>query len=111
MAMTGIEVEVIDDTEGQGSRVDGAGRRYGGVPVLKLRVGFDCQIVGEVVVDADAGGVDEGVGVDVQGVAEDEAGGVIVDLAAAEEEVDVGMELSYRIFDLGSEEEVFLAAD
>src|SRR6266851_881142 len=46
MAMTPIEVEVIDDTESQGRRVDGAGCSNGGVPVLKLHIPFDCQIVG-----------------------------------------------------------------
>ena len=36
---------------------------------------------------------------------------MIVDLAAAEEEIGVGMELSYWVFHFGAEEEIFLAAD
>ena len=79
--------------------------------MLKLRVGLDCEVVGEVVVETDARGVDEGVAADVTDVAEDEAGVEVVDFAAAEEEVGVGVEAFPGIFDFGAEEEVFLAAD
>src|ERR1700722_11089928 len=91
--------------------MEDAGGGYGRVPVLKLRVGFDRYVVGEVVVEADAGGVDRGIGVEVTDVAEDEAGRVIDDFAAAKEKVDVGMETADGVLDFRAEEEVFLAAD
>jgi hypothetical protein len=79
--------------------------------MLKLHISFDCQIVSQVAVQSYSGGVHEGVGADKQGVAKDEAGGMIVNLASAEEEVGVGMELSYGVFHFRAEEEIFLAAD
>ena len=94
VAMTPIEVEVIDDTQCHGRGVDGARCRDRRVPVLKLHIPFDRQIMGQVVVQSDAGGVHNGVGLDVEGVAVDEPGGKVVDLAAADEEVGVGVELS-----------------
>jgi hypothetical protein len=111
VAMTPIEVEVIDDTQSHGRGVDGARCSDGRVPVLKLHIPFNCQIMGQVVVQSDAGGVHHGVGLDVEGVAVDEPGGKVVDLAAADEEVGVGVEFSKGIFHFGAEEEVFLAAD
>ena len=109
--MPWIEVEVIYDASGEGGGVDGAGGCDGGVPVLELCVGFECDVVGEAVVEAPTEGVNEGVGADVSYVFEVKAGVVIVDLAAAEEGVDVGMEFSQWEFHFGAEEEVFLAAD
>src|SRR5207302_3116005 len=111
VTMTPIEVEVVDNTQGQGRRVNRAGCRRWRVPMLKLHIAFDCQIVSQVAVQSYSRGVHEGVGADEQGVYKDEAGGMIVDLASAEEEVGVGMELSYGIFHFRAEEEIFLAAD
>lgn len=111
MAMAGVEVKGVDDTERQGNGVDDAGGGRRGVPVLKLRVCFDGQVVGQVVVQSRAGGVHERIGVEVLCVAEDETAVLIVDCAAAEEEVDVRVEPSDGVLDPGSEKEVFLAAD
>ena len=63
--MPRIEVEVIDDASREGDGVDGAGCGDGGVPVLKLRVGFECDVVSDVVVQAYADGVHDGVGTEV----------------------------------------------
>ncbi len=46
VAMPPIEVEVIDDTKSHGRGVDGAGCSDRRVPVLKLHIPFNCQIMG-----------------------------------------------------------------
>ena len=109
--MTPIEVESVDNTQGQGCRVNRAGCGRWRVPMLKLHISFDCQIVRQVAVQSYSRGVHEGVGADKQSVAIDEARGMIVDLTSAEEKVGVGMKLSYGIFHFRAEEEIFLAAD
>jgi hypothetical protein len=109
--MAWVEVKDIDDTQCQSRWVDGAGGSRWGVPVLKLRVGFDREVVGEIVVEADSGGVNHRGRADVEDVLEEVAGLVVVDFAAADEEVDIGMEVSDWVLDFGAEEEVFLAAD
>ena len=111
MAVVRIEVEVVDDAQCQSGRVNGSGGNGGSIPVLKLCVEFNRNVVGEVVIQADTRGVDEGVGGDVASVAEDETWVMVIDFAAAKKEIDVGMEPPDRILDLGAEEEVFLAAD
>ena len=111
VAMAGVEVEVVEHAHCHGRGVNGSGDYCRRVPVLKLCVDFNRHVVGEVVVQADTGGVDEGVGGDVASVAEDETWVVVVDFAAAKKEIDVGMEPPDRVLDLGAEEEVFLAAD
>ena len=111
MAVVGIEVEVVDNTQCQGGGVNGSGGNRGSVPVLKLRVDFDRNVVGNVVVQANTRGVDEGVGGNVASVAEDETWVMVVDFTAAKKEIDVGMKPPDGILDLGAEEEVFLAAD
>ena len=93
MAMPRIEVEPIDDASSKGRGVDGAGCGDGGVPVLELRVGFECDVMRNVIVQAYADGVYRRVGADVADVLEVEAGVVIVDLTTAKEEVGVGMEV------------------
>ena len=111
MTMTGVEVEVVDDAYCQGRWVNDSGCHGGRVPVLKLCVDFNRHVVGEVIVQADSRGVDEGVGGDEAGITEDETWIVVIDFAAAKKEIDVGMEPSYWILDLGAKEEVLLAAD
>src|ERR1700722_587229 len=59
VVMAGVEVEDVDGGEGDGFGVDAAGGDGGGVPVLVLEVGFDGEVMGEVVVEADAGGEDQ----------------------------------------------------
>src|ERR1700733_1301855 len=109
--MVRVEVEVIESPESDGYGVNDTRRYDGSFPMLKLRVGLQGQIMGEVVIETDARGIDEGVGLDVAYVAEDIAGGVIVNFAAAEEEVGVGVEAADGVFDFGAKEEVLLAAD
>lgn len=111
MAMVWVEVEDVDGAESGGLGADAAGGDGRGVPVLVLEVDFDGEVMGEVVVEADAGGEDEGVGVEVAEVAEDVAAPEVVDCAATDEEVGVGVEAAEGVLDLGAEEEVFLAAD
>ena len=55
VAMTWVEVEGVGGTEGNGLGIDAAGGNGGGVPVLELEVGFDGEVMAEVVVEADAG--------------------------------------------------------
>src|ERR1700730_10941096 len=57
VVMPRVEVKVIDNPKGQSDWVDGAGCHHRGIPVLKLRVGFECKVVGKVVVHPHAGGV------------------------------------------------------
>src|SRR5580693_7916686 len=65
VAVSVVEVEVVDPADSNGGGVDDTGRHGRGLPVLKLNVGLYGEVMGEVVVQADAGGVDEGVGADV----------------------------------------------
>jgi len=109
--MTAIEVEFVNNTQSQRRRVDRAGCSYRCVPMLELHITFDCQIVSQVAIQAPAEGVHEGIGADEQGVAIDITGLVIIDLAAAKEELGVRTEPSYGIFDFRAKKEVFLAAD
>src|ERR1700754_2821279 len=111
VAMARIEVEVVDGTYGQGGWMDCAGGNDRSVPVLKLSVYLESDLVGEVVIQTDAGRIDEGVGAEIPNVADDEAGIMVVDGAAAKEEIDIGMEPSNWVFHFGPEEKVFLAAD
>ena len=60
--------------------------------MLVLEVGFDGEVMGEVIVKANARGEDEGLGVDVAEVAEDVTAAEIFDFAAPCEEVGVEME-------------------
>ena len=107
----GVEVEVVLDAEGEGGGMDDAGGGDGRVPVLKLRVSLDCDVVGEVVVEADAGRVDRCGRAEVLDIIEYEAGAVEVHLAATDEEVDIRVEAADGVLDFGAEEEAFLAAD
>lgn len=102
MAMARVEVEVVDGTYGQGGRVNHTRGDDGSVPVLKLSVHLDCDVMGDGVVQTDTGRVDHRIGAEVPGVAEDEARVVVVDCASAYEEIDIGMEASYRVFHFGS---------
>src|ERR1700712_3683045 len=65
VAVPRVEVKVVDNSEGQGHRVDGAGCNHGRIPVLKLRVCFERKVVAEVIVHTDAGGVHHRVSADV----------------------------------------------
>ncbi len=60
--MAGVVVaEAVDDGEGTDLRVDASGGDAGGgAPELVLEVGFDGEVIGEVVVYASAGRVDVG---------------------------------------------------
>jgi hypothetical protein len=111
VAVTSVEVKVIEDAERNCDRIDGPGGGDGRTPVLELGIGFESDVVGDVVVQPDAGGVYDGVGGEVDEVAGDESGFVVVDLATTDEKVGIGMILSDGVFDFGAEEEVFLAAD
>lgn len=109
--MARIEVKTVDRSQGKSDRVDDAGRGDRGVPVLKLHVRFDGEVVSEAVVQADSRGVHDGGGAEVEDVTEKESRVVVVDLTTTDEKVGVGMELSEGELDFGAEEEVFLAAD
>ncbi len=109
--MAWVEVEDIDAAQGEGLGTDAAGLDRRCVPVLILKVDFDGEVVSEVVVEADAGGVDEGVGAEVLDVAEDVSASEVVDAAATDEEVGVRMETSDGVFHLWADEKVLLAAD
>ena len=52
MAVMWVEVEVIEGAEGNGSGIENARGRYWCIPVLKLRVSLDRQVVSKVVVEA-----------------------------------------------------------
>jgi len=111
VAVARIEVKDVDAADGDGFRADAAGWDRGSVPVLILEVGFDGDIVSEVVVQANAGGVDHRVGADVLHVAKNVTPSEIVDAAAADEEVGIWMEAADGVFDLWTDEKVFLTAD
>ncbi|WP_433966361.1 hypothetical protein [Tunturiibacter gelidiferens] len=55
VAMARVEVEDVDGAKRGGFWADAARVDRGGVPVLVLEVDFDGEVMGEVVVQADAG--------------------------------------------------------
>src|ERR1700761_2639002 len=109
--MMGIEVEDVDRAKSGGFWADTAGSDGRGVPVLILEVDFHGQLMGEVVVEADARGEDQGVGAEIANIAEDVAAADVVDSTTPDEEVGVGVNAAEGILDLWAKEEVFLAAD
>src|SRR5271155_4844540 len=111
VAVSVVEVEVVDRADSNGGGVDDTGRHGRGLPVLKLNVGLYGKVMGEVVVQANARGIDEGVGAEVDVLLEEISGGVIVDFAAAEEEVGIGVKVADGVLDFGTDEEVLLAAN
>jgi hypothetical protein len=48
VTMTAIEVEVVNNTEGQGCGVNRAGCSRGSVPMLKLHISFDCEMMRQI---------------------------------------------------------------
>ena len=109
--MTLVVAEAIDDANGDGLGVDMAVRRYRHVVVLELKVGFDGQGGAYVEVKANAGREDIGVGLLVEGgaIRAKEAGTLIGDLAAAEEDVNVRMHGAVVLLYLETGEDVLLA--
>lgn len=100
--MARVEVEGILDAKGEGRGMDDARSDYRGIPVLKLRVGFESKVMGQVIVEAGAGGVDGGVGTLVNEGSDEEAGSVVVDLTTPEEEIDVWVKAADRVLDFGA---------
>ncbi len=109
--MARVEVEDVDAAQSEGYGMDAAGWSCGCVPVLVLEVGFDGEVVSEVVVEANARGVDHCVGAEVFDIPKDVPTSEIVDAAAADEEVGVWVEAPDGVFNFWADEKVLLAVD
>src|SRR5579875_3827691 len=106
-----VEVEAIGHAEGGRLGVDGVVAVERRVPVLVLEVCLCAPVVGELVVEAAADGVDGAGSLEVERVVIEDAAVLVGNLTAAEEEISVGMEAVVPILDLGAKQEVELAVD
>ena len=111
LRFTGVDAsEAIDDADGEGRGPKAAAGGDGRAIVLILGVNLEGEVVGEDEIEAAARAVYVGDGVKIQqragriGVATIQ----VVDLAAAEEEIDVGVEVSEETLNLDAAEDVLL---
>lgn len=106
-----IEVEAVDDGSGDDAGGEDTWSQGIGGPVLILVVGLETKVWAEVEVETEAWGEDGRSGGQVGQGANGDSAAVVVDLSAADEEVDVGVEVTDLMFEFKASEDGLLAGD
>jgi hypothetical protein len=106
-----VVAEAVDDGQGSNSGMDVVRCDNRRTPELGLEIDFEGEVVGEVVVQASAERVDVGGAGDVGDWPDDVATVLIINLAAADEEINVRAKVVELPVDADAGESAFLGVD